>query len=50
MKKIFLFLAFLLCCGCNNCRDDFRDVPVTNNPNIVPSYGNSLPGMPTFSN
>ena len=25
--------------------DDFRTVPVTNNPHVVPNYGGGLPGI-----
>jgi hypothetical protein len=47
MKKLII-LSLLVLAGCfqtYNPDDDFRTVPVTNNPNIVPNYGNGLPGM-----
>jgi Na+-transporting methylmalonyl-CoA/oxaloacetate decarboxylase gamma subunit len=44
MIKVFAFLFFLIflmgCCCKGN--EDFRTVPVTNNPHIVPNYGNVL--------
>lgn len=47
MKRLMV-LSLLALAGCfqaYNPDDDFRTVPVTNNPNIVPNYGNGLPGM-----
>ncbi len=47
MKRI-LILFFLALSGCfqtYNSDDELRTVPVTNNPNIVPSYGSGLPGV-----
>ncbi|MBX7066036.1 MAG: hypothetical protein K1X28_02280 [Parachlamydiales bacterium] len=44
----FLFLTLLALAGCfqaYNPDDDLRTVPVTNNPHVVPSYGNGLPGI-----
>lgn len=47
MKRFFC-LTILALTGCfqtYNPDDDFRAVPVTNNPNIVPNHGNGLPGF-----
>lgn len=44
----FAYLFLLLLAGCFQAYDpddDLRTVPVTNNPNIVPNYGNGLPGI-----
>jgi hypothetical protein len=46
--KRFLILNLLLLTGCfqaYNPDEDLRTVPVTNNPNVVPNYGNGLPGF-----
>lgn len=47
MYRVF-FLTLLTLAGCFqtfNPDDDLRTVPVTNNPHVVPSYGNGLPGI-----
>ena len=51
MCKIFcFFICILFFCGCAKSEnDDFRAVPITNNPNIVPNYGSGIPGMPDIS-
>ncbi len=44
----FFFLTLLILTGCfqtYNPDDDLRTVPVTNNPYVVPSHGNGLPGI-----
>lgn len=50
-KKIcFLLLFFSFFCffSCTkNDEEDFRAVPTTNNPDIVPNYGNTILGMPS---
>jgi hypothetical protein len=46
--KRWIFLSLLALTGCfqaYNDDDDFRTVPVTNNPHVVPNYGGGLPGM-----
>lgn len=46
--KYWIFFSLLSLTGCfqaYNPDDDLRTVPVTNNPHIVPNYGNSLPGI-----
>lgn len=35
---IFLFISLIFCSCMQNKTEDTRDVPVTNNPNIVPSH------------
>ncbi len=48
--KRWLILSLLLLAGCfqaYDSDDDLRTVPVTNNPNIVPSHGS---GLPSFGN
>ena len=57
VKKIFLsifslaFFAFLSSCSSelSNDDDDFRTIPVTNNPLIVPDAGSPMPGIPSGS-
>ena len=47
MKRLMLFTLFVLT-GCFQAYDpdgDLRTVPVTNNPNVVPSHGGGLPGF-----
>jgi hypothetical protein len=44
LALLFLFV-FTGCFHANDPDDDFRTVPVTNNPNIVPNYGNGMPGV-----
>lgn len=42
----WIVLSLLVLAGCiqaYNPDDDLRTVPVTNNPNLVPNYGNGLP-------
>lgn len=51
MKKIYgigVFVLLLALSGCYqmNTSDDLRTVPVTNNPNIIPSQGGRLPSAP----
>lgn len=53
-KKIYLsmfsLLFFALASSCSNYGEDdgeFRTIPVTNNPLIVPDSGSSIPGMPS---
>jgi hypothetical protein len=46
--KRFVSVALLILSSCFQAYDgdeDLRVVPVTNNPHIVPSHGNGLPGM-----
>jgi len=54
MTKFLLFslmISALTLTGCfqaySDSDDDFNTIPVTNNPNIVPSHGSGLPGMPS---
>lgn len=45
-RMIFLSLLTLTSCfQTTNEDDDLRTVPVTNNPHVVPHYGNTLPGI-----
>jgi hypothetical protein len=45
-RSIFLILLALTgCFQAYNPDDDLRTVPVTNNPNVVPSYGSGIPGV-----
>jgi hypothetical protein len=45
--KYWIFLPLLALSGCFQTynEDDLRTVPVTNNPTIVPNYGNGMPGI-----
>ena len=46
--KIYLFLSVILLTGCfqaHNDDEDLRTVPVTNNPNIIPSHVSMIPGL-----
>ena len=48
MKKSILLLPSVLFMGCFQTFNDdaeLRTVPVTNNPNIIPSHGSLIPGM-----
>lgn len=47
MLRIYILALFSLagCFQTYNPDDDLRTVPVTNNPNVVPNYGNGLPGI-----
>jgi len=48
MMKKTIFLSLFALAGCfqtSSDDDDLRIVPVTNNPYVVPSHGNGLPGM-----
>ena len=47
MNRVFILalLGLAACFQTYNEDDDLRTVPVTNNPHIVPNYGNGLPGM-----
>ncbi len=47
MKSCVFFILAALLSGCFQVYgdgEDYRTVPVTNNPNIVPNYG-PIPGM-----
>jgi hypothetical protein len=47
LAAVLLLVAIGLC-GCYQIHsdDDLRTIPVTNNPNIVPSQGQRLPSAP----
>ncbi len=47
MRRILAICLFVLagCFQAYNPDDDLRTVPVTNNPHVVPNYGNGLPGI-----
>lgn len=46
----FLFLSFFVLSSCNKKEEEeYRTVPVTNNPLIVPDSGGVLPGFPSSS-
>lgn len=48
MIKYFLFLlSFMFLISCTKNEEEYRTVPTTNNPNIVPSHAPSVPGMPS---
>ena len=42
---LFLFLCGACFSGDEQDAEGLRTVPVTNNPNIVPSHGGGLPGF-----
>lgn len=47
MRRILCLVGLILsgCFQAYDPDDDIRAVPVTNNPHIVPNYGNGLPGV-----
>ncbi|MBS0625945.1 MAG: membrane lipoprotein lipid attachment site-containing protein [Verrucomicrobia bacterium] len=48
MKRYLFFILPLLaltsCFQIYDDENDFRTVPVTNNPHVVPSHGSGMPG------
>ncbi|HRW58337.1 MAG TPA: hypothetical protein P5048_01820 [Chlamydiales bacterium] len=45
--SVFILLSLFLLAGCSQTADSgYRTMPVTNNPNIVPSHGSGIPGIP----
>ena len=55
-KLFFIFLNILIIGICSSCShsdsntdEEYRTVPVTNNPLIVPDSGSSFPGFPASS-
>jgi hypothetical protein len=46
-KICFLLLLFSFFSCTKNEEENFRVVPTTNNPDVVPNYGNTILGMPS---
>jgi hypothetical protein len=56
IKKLFFILFSMasigVCCSCSNMSgndEEYRTIPVTNNPLIVPDTASPLPGFPAKS-
>lgn len=46
MKLLLLLITLSLFCACSHSDDEYRTVPVTNNPTLIPS--NHLAERPGF--